>query len=175
MVGGRNPQKVPIMAQPTGYSRTQIRLHWAVVILVALQYLLHEGISDAYDIATDTGTYAMSAPVIGHAVGGALILLLVCWRLILRQERGTPPPPDGEPAVFQKVSHLAHLAFYVLLFALPISGAMAWGGQIEAAGEVHEVLRALLMILILAHVGAVIVHQVVWKTGLIKRMMKAED
>jgi hypothetical protein len=39
-----------------------------VALLVVLQFVLHEGISDAYDIATDTGVYAFSAPVIGHIV-----------------------------------------------------------------------------------------------------------
>ena len=159
---------------PQGYSRTQITLHWAVMLLVLLQYLLHGGIADAYDRAQDTGVYAMSPPVIGHIVGGALILVLTCWRLILRHDRGTPAPPEGEPAFARKAGHLAHLAIYALLLALPVTGAMAWGGRMEAAGDAHEVLKTLLLALILAHVGAVAVHQLVWKTGLLKRMMRAE-
>jgi cytochrome b561 len=162
------------MPSPSGYTKMQIRLHWITVLLVALQYLLHEGISDAYDVALDTGVYALSAPVIGHAAGGMVILLLAAWRLMLRKDHGVPPPPEGEPAVFRTLSHVAHIAFYVLLFLLPISGAMAWGGQIPAAGEVHEVLRAVLMLLILAHIGAVVVHQLVWKTGLLRRMTRPE-
>ena len=163
------------MKNPSGYSRMQIILHWVVVVLVALQYLLHDGISDAYDIAEETGVYALSAPVIGHIAGGALILLLACWRLILRNDRGVPAPPEGEPEPFRRLSHLAHLAVYALLILLPVSGALAWGGQIEAAGDAHEVLKMLLLLLILAHVGAVAVHQLVWKTGLMKRMMRAQD
>jgi cytochrome b561 len=160
---------------PQGYSRQQIILHWVVALLVVLQFVLHEGISDAYDIATDTGVYAFSAPVIGHITGGALILLLACWRLILRNDRGAPPPPEGEPEIFRKIGHLAHLALYALLIALPVSGALAWGGQMEAAGEAHELLKSLLMLLVLAHVGAVAMHQLVWKTGILRRMMRAQD
>ncbi|MGP1357976.1 cytochrome b [Roseicyclus sp.] len=160
------------VTRPSGYSRMQIRLHWITVILVALQYLLHEGIADAYDVAEETGVYAISAPVAGHIIGGTLILALAVWRLLLRNDRGTPPPPPGEPAVFARLAHWAHLGFYALLILLPVTGAMAWGGQIEAAGDAHEVLRALLLFLILAHVGAVAVHQLVWKTGLIARMMR---
>ena len=143
--------------------------------MVVLQFVLHEGIADAYDVAEETGVYAMSAPVIGHIIGGALILLLACWRLILRNDRGTPPPPEGEPEVFRKAGHAAHLALYGLLIALPVTGALAWGGQMEAAGEAHEVLKTLLMLLVLAHIGAVVMHQLVWKTGLLKRMMRAQD
>ena len=166
------PQSQP---QPQGYSRQQIILHWVVALLVVLQFVLHEGIADAYDVAEDTGVYAMSAPVIGHIIGGALILLLACWRLILRNDRGTPPAPEGEPEVFRKAGHAAHLALYGMLIALPVTGALAWGGQMEAAGEAHEVLKTLLMLLVLAHIGAVVMHQLVWKTGLLKRMMRAQD
>lgn len=160
------------MAAPTGFSKMQIRLHWITVGLVALQYLLHEGVSGAYDRALDTGDYTLSAPVIGHAAGGMIILLLATWRLLLRRERGVPAPPASEPELFKRVSHLAHIAFYVLLFLLPFSGAMAWGGRTEAAGDVHEVLKSVLLLLIVAHVGAVLVHQFVWKTNLLDRMRK---
>ncbi len=162
------------MSNPAGYSKLQIRLHWITVLLVALQYLLHDGIANAYDSALDTGAYALSAPVIGHSAGGLIILGLTIWRLLIRRERGVPGPPSGEPEVFKAISHWAHIGFYALLIGLPITGVMAWGGQIEAAGDIHEVFRALLILLILAHIGAVIVHQVVWKTGLITRMTRPE-
>lgn len=163
------------MAQPQGYSRLQITLHWVVAVLVVLQIVLHEGIADAYDIAEETGVYAMSAPVIGHIIGGALILLLACWRLILRHERGAPTPPAGEPEIFRRAGHAAHLALYGLLIALPVTGALAWGGRMEAAADAHELLKNLLVLLVFAHIGAVAVHQLVWKTGLIRRMMRAQD
>jgi cytochrome b561 len=162
------------MSTPTGYSKLQIRLHWITVLLVVLQYLLHDGIANAHEHAVDTGTYALSAPVIGHSAGGLIILGLVIWRLMLRRERGVPGPPEGEPAIFQKISHWAHIGFYALLIALPITGVMAWGGRIEAAGDIHEVFRALLIVLILGHIGAVVVHRVVWKTGLLTRMTRPE-
>jgi cytochrome b561 len=161
------------MTRPDTYSKLQIRLHWISVALVALQYALHDGIAAAYDQAIETGTYALSPPVIGHSAGGLIILGLAIWRLMLRRERGVPGPPEGEPEVFQKLSHWAHIGFYALLIGLPITGVMAWGGRIEAAGDIHEVLRALLILLILAHVGAVVIHQVVWKTGLITRMTRS--
>ncbi|WP_439139805.1 cytochrome b [Roseicyclus sp.] len=163
------------MTQSKGYSRLQIILHWVVAVLIVLQFVLHEGMAEAYDIATETGIYAFSAPVIGHIAGGAVILLLACWRLILRHDRGAPPPPEGEPEIFRKAGHLAHLTLYALLIGLPITGALAWGGRMEAAGEAHELLKNLMILLVLAHIGAVIVHQRVWKTGILKRMMRAQD
>ena len=118
------------MAQPKGYSRVQIILHWVAAALIVLQFVLHEGISDAYDVATQTGVYAFSAPVIGHIAGGALILLLACWRLILRNDRGAPPPPAGEPEMFRKAGHVAHMALYALMIGyrsrVPWHGAARW-------------------------------------------------
>jgi cytochrome b561 len=163
------------MKNPSGYSRMQVALHWVTVVLVALQYLLHEGISDAYDIAEDTGIYALSAPVLAHIAGGALILLIACWRLILRNDRGVPAAPAAEPEVLRRLSHVAHLAFYALLILLPVSGALAWGGRMEAAAEAHEALKSVLLLLIVVHVGAVVVHQLVWKTGIMQRMTRPVD
>ncbi|AHM04168.1 Cytochrome B561 [Roseibacterium elongatum DSM 19469] len=158
------------MSDAAGYSRTQILLHWGTVLLVALQYLLHGGVATAYDRAVETGDYAVTLPVALHAAGGMAILLLATARLLLRKEHGTPPPPEGEPPLFQKLGHGTHLAFYGLLFLLPVTGAAAWGGQMAGASTAHEVLKTVLLILIIAHVGAVALHQWVWKTGLIRRM-----
>ena len=58
------------------------------------------------------------------------------------------------------------------MLALPITGMLAWGGQIKASAEVHEVLKSLLMLLVLVHVGAVLVHQFVWKTNIMQRMKR---
>jgi cytochrome b561 len=160
--------------RPDGYSKMQIRLHWITVLLVALQYLLHDGIADAYDRALQTGIYAFSVPVAGHILGGVAILVLALWRLFLRNEHGTPPSPEGEPPLFRRLAHWNHLAFYALLILLPVTGALAWGGRSEGASDAHEVLRAVLLLLIVAHVGAVAIHQFVWKTGLIRRMTRPE-
>lgn len=160
------------MSHPTGYSRLQIRLHWATAILVALQFVFHEGISTAYDRAVETGVYAPSFAVMAHSLPGVVILILTIWRFSLRRSHGAPLPREGEPAIFKKLSHLAHMGFYGLLVLLPLSGMAAWGGQIEAAGEVHEILKTLMLLLIIAHIIAALIHQFVWKTNLMDRMRR---
>lgn len=160
------------MSHPNGYSRLQIRLHWATAILVALQFIFHEGVSNAYDVALDTGVYAPSLAVAGHGLFGMLILVLTIWRFSVRRKHGAPLPPEGEPAIFKKLSHVAHMAFYALLVLLPLSGVAAWGGQIEAAGEIHEILKTLMLLLIIAHIGAALIHQFFWKTNLMDRMRR---
>jgi cytochrome b561 len=163
------------MPRPTGYSRPQIILHWLTVAAVALQLLLSEAMAEAFDAGMESGSFVLTSGALVHVALGLSILMLAAGRWMLRRDRGTPPPPDGEPDALKRVSPLAHLAFYVLLVALPISGAVAWAGQSEAAGGVHGALRVALIALIAAHVGAVVLHQFVWKTGLLRRMLRAED
>jgi len=159
----------------SGYSGQQVILHWATVVLVAFQMIFHEGISRAFEEGLKSGELSFSVPVILHFVFGSMITFLVIWRLMLRNERGVPGHVEGEPAVFQKLSTLAHWAFYVVLLLLPVTGAIAWGMGAEGPGNAHEILKQVLLVLILAHVGAVIVHQFVWKTNLLARMTQPED
>lgn len=163
------------MAHPTGFSRTQIILHWVTALLVALQYLLHDGIAQAFENGMETGQMTLIAPAIGHMASGTIILGLAMWRLMLRRERGVPASPEGEPDWAKKTSKAAHYGFYILLVLLPVTGAAAWGMPSGTASNAHEVLRALLFLLILGHVGAVVIHQTLWKTNLLARMRRAAD
>jgi cytochrome b561 len=56
---------------PASYSRAQIRLHWIVFALVALQYILHEGMVEAWDALQATGI-AGGGPLVGAHVAGGL-------------------------------------------------------------------------------------------------------
>lgn len=158
----------------TGYAKSQIALHWSIAALVVVQYALHEPMAEAFDRVIDGGAATVSAGVGLHIFGGFLIFALTLIRLQLRLTRGTPPAPEAEPAPLRTLSRLAHWAFYVLLVLLPVSGAVAWFRQSEAAGDAHEVFRALLLGLIVLHLAGVAVHQLVWKTGLMQRMIRPD-
>lgn len=158
------------MAASLGYSRAQILLHWVVAALIVPQFLLSEGISQAFDAFLKRGEVAFSPMVAAHVIGGALIGLLVLWRLSLRATRGAPPPPEAEQPALKLLAKLVHGLLYVVLLLLPISGAVAWFGGIEAAGEAHEVIKAALMALVVLHVIGALYHQFVLKTNLMARM-----
>jgi cytochrome b561 len=160
---------------PAGYSRLQIRLHWAVVALVALQYLLHDGVASAFARGMEDGTLALSAPVIGHFVTGSLIFLLLAWRLMLRSERGVPEPPVEDPAWQRGVARGVHLSFYGIVALLLVTGAAAWAMASEGASTAHEILRALLLGLIALHVAAALHGQLLRKTGVLDRMRRPAD
>lgn len=159
---------------PTAYSRLQVRLHWLVFVLLVLQYLLHEPITEAFDMVEDGVIPAFSPLVAAHVFGGFLIFVLVAARLYLRLERGVPPLPETDPPLQRMAAHVTHYSLYALLIALPISGAVAWFRGNAAAAEAHEVMRALLLGLIALHVGATLYHQVVLKDGLLQRMRRGD-
>ncbi|NHX28119.1 cytochrome B, partial [Escherichia coli] len=48
------------MPTPKGYSRTQIRLHWIVAGLIALQFLLSDCIGEAWEKIEHGGQVAFS-------------------------------------------------------------------------------------------------------------------
>ncbi|MEV8465727.1 cytochrome b/b6 domain-containing protein [Fluviibacterium sp. DFM31] len=162
------------MASPTGYSRAQIRLHWIVAGLIVLQFVLHESISDAFDMAMEGRQIAFNPLVAQHVAGGVLIGLLVLWRLVLRLRRGAPPPPENEHPLLKLAAHATHWTFYALMLMLPVSGAVAWFGLVEPAAETHEFLKAILMLLVLLHVAAALYHQFVLKTDVLMRMKKPQ-
>ncbi|MEL6207031.1 MAG: cytochrome b/b6 domain-containing protein [Pseudomonadota bacterium] len=160
---------------PNGYTRLQIRLHWAVMVLILLQYLLHEGIAATFDEGLDTGAMVLTGPAIGHMVGGALVFLLMAWRLMLRNERGAPEPPESDPEWQKRAARTTHLLFYVLVLSMPFSGGLAWGMASPAFSTIHEVTRAVLLLLILLHIAGALYGQFVQKTNILNRMRVASD
>lgn len=165
---------MPAKTAPAGYSRLQIRLHWAVVLLVLLQFALHDGVANAFDTGMEAGALSLSAPVIGHFIGGTLIFLLAAWRLLLRSERGVPELPETDPAWQKALARGTHAAIYVLLLTLPATGGAAWAMASSGASTAHEVMRALLLLAILLHIAGALYGQYVQKTGIMDRMRNPE-
>lgn len=162
------------MSTPKGYTLTQIVLHWGVFLLVAAQFLFHDGISAAWRSFVREGTFEPSAMVFSHIAFGVLILLLVIWRMAIKARRGAPALPENEPAWMKLAANLTHLGLYALLILMVISGGMAWFGGQRWAGDVHEVLKALVLLLVAVHVAGALYQQLVLKSDVMKRMGKPE-
>ncbi|MCI5075020.1 cytochrome b/b6 domain-containing protein [Oricola sp.] len=160
------------MAAPTGFSATQIRLHWIVFILIVLQYVLHEPISDAWHAYERGEEIAFNPVVASHVAGGILVLLFALWRIALRVKRGAPAAPEQEPPILKLAASVTHIALYALMILMPLSGMAAWFGGVEAAAEGHEVMRVILLALVALHVLGALYHQFILKTDVLIRMRK---
>ncbi|NNE78953.1 MAG: cytochrome b [Silicimonas sp.] len=124
-----------------------------------------------------------------HMSMGVLILVLMVLRLIVRMATSKPPHADIGNPLLNKGAIAAHWAFYLLVFAMCLSGlatanvaglpAIIFGGSGEplpanfddiAPRAAHGVIATLLTLLIVAHVAAGLYHQYVRKDGLLGRM-----
>lgn len=159
---------------PKGYTLTQIILHWVVFLLVALQFILHDAISEAFRAFMRTGAFEANALVFQHVAGGILILAFVIWRMAIKARRGAPGLPENEPKALKLIANLTHLGLYGLLILTAASGMAAWFGEVKAAAEAHEVLKSLVMILVALHVIGALAQQFYFKSDVMKRMGKPE-
>jgi len=160
----------------TGYSSIQIALHWAVVVLVAFQYVAHSGMEASWNAlrgseAAPPGSVSLTYLHIGAGVG---ILLLALTRIGLRLTRGTPSPPGDEPKLLQLFAEGVHYAIYVLLLLLPISGGVAWFLSIEAAGSIHVLLKNVLLAAIFLHVAGALFQHFIRRSDVLMRMLRPE-
>ncbi|WP_165905266.1 cytochrome b [Rhodovulum euryhalinum] len=153
----------------------QIRLHWAVVGLVAVQFLFHDGMVHAFRELIDTQVQNFSAGVIVHIAAGLVILVLTFWRIGLKMLHGGPVPDASHSPAQVMVARVTYGLFYLLLVLLPVSGMVAWSQGSGLAGNVHGALRVVLFLLIVVHVAAALMGQFVRKDGTMTRMVKPID
>lgn len=161
--------------KPKGYSGLQIGLHWAVAMLVVIQFLGHDGIEHAWDAFRDGEAALVTSTVVLHIGTGATILLLALWRLWLRNTRGVPGLPEKEPAALRFVARATHILIYVLLIGLPVSGALAWFGGVGPAAVAHSRATTVLLVLVGLHVVGAFYQQMALKTNVLTRIVVADD
>ncbi len=112
------------------YTRTAMVLHWVVAVLIVGNVVL--GLA-ADSLPEDWIRSAVDT----HKSIGITVLGLAVLRLLWRFAYRPPPMPDSYARSERLGAHAAHVALYVLIFALPISGWMhdsAWNG-----GATHPV------------------------------------
>ncbi len=128
-----------------------------------------------------------------HKPLGAVLLLLVCLRLIVRLIKGTPPLPTDIPTWQKRAALASHWLLYLLMFAMPLIGwamVSASGTPITLIGtwivpaiapenaDVFAVLRAahrylayLLFATVLLHLAAGLFHGLIRRDGVLKSML----
>ncbi len=110
------------------YTRVAMILHWLIAALIAVNV----GLIWSVDWLPEDSI----RPVIdAHKSTGITVLGLVLLRLLWRAAHAPPPLPDAYPRWEKAAAHACHIALYLLILALPLSGWMhdsAW----KAAGEI---------------------------------------
>ena len=169
--------------QGTTYTRPAVVFHWVIAALILLNLPL--------GLIAPQLDYGIARLVLlrVHAGIGLLVLVLSLGRGAWRLTHQPPPLPENTSPLIRRASHAAHTALYVLMFGLPLSGiAMVFAAgtyrvllglpmtnspDFEAAAlpaAVHVAGAFILIGLLALHVGAVLLHQLVWRDGLLTRM-----
>lgn len=159
---------------PATYRRSQIWLHWIVVIGVILQIGFNEAIVAVVD-AREAGTAAADGDMtwaLFHVSIGFVILLAVIARLALRFRHGLPGHAPGTSATQARIATVIHNALYGLLMAMVITGMLTWN-EIAPLGGLHFALSTALFFAAIAHGLAAIFNQFVRKDGTLARMIPA--
>jgi cytochrome b561 len=170
--------------EPRSYTLFSRALHWLMAAMILA--MLFIGIAMVASLSDYHRLVSIHRPL------GVAILVLAIARLANRMINPAPPLPAAMPEWQRFAAHASHVAFYVMMFALPLVG---WGmlsaarypivlyGPLELppilphdAGlyailrHAHTILALTLFATFLAHFGAALMHALVYRDGVFSSM-----
>lgn len=159
-----------------GYSGLQIALHWIIAILVVTQLLTHDGMEEAWRsyVRSEAAPEGAQGWAWFHAATGATVLVLALVRLYVRLTRGAPPIHRDKPEVLVWLAYATHVALYGFIIGMPLTGALAWFGGIEASAEVHQLGKLLIPPLVVLHAIGALTEHFYFRNGTLIRMLRPE-
>lgn len=172
------------MTRSTHFNLPARLLHWSMAALILAMLFI--------GVAMVTSLADYHALVVLHRPLGILILLLAAFRLANRWRHPPPPLPLDLPAWQRHAAHASHIALYGLMLAMPLVGwAMLSAARYPVAlvgplvlppilpqspglyawlRGLHTVLAYALFGLILAHLGAALIHGLIRRDGVFSSM-----
>ncbi len=157
------------MTKRTGYSTTQIVLHWLTAAAVVIAFFTHEAMEQIADTAWKNGAEPFPTP---HTIAGFATLLLVVIRLVIRHRHGAPEP--AAHGLMLTGAIWGHRLLYGLLVAVPVLGFATWIIGIRGLSDVHGNLGKAIMVVALGHAAMAIWHQFAKKDGTLMRMLRPQ-
>jgi cytochrome b561 len=178
---------MPSRELPTRYGAVAQTFHWLIAALIVTQFTL------AY-LADDLplGVHKL-ALLARHKSFGMTVLMLAILRLLWRLKNPPPALPSGMTPIERSLARATHMAFYVLLFAMPLTGwlmssaknySVSWFGvftwpNLIAKNETafnllrstHHLLSYALFAIAILHVLAALKHHFWDKDPVLLRML----
>lgn len=174
---------------PDRYGLITISLHWLMALLIIGMYFLGDYMTELTYYDSLYHTLPPLHKEIGLVLGGLLVLRLV-W--MYAQPRPIPATSTA-PAITHLLAKFGHLGLYGLLGVIISSGYListakgkgisvfGWfevpaflpesAARGEIAGDIHEIAASLLMLLVLVHALAALVHHFYYKDKTLTRML----
>ena len=105
-----------------------------------------------------------------HILGGLLLTLLMAIRVFLRIKFGVPAANRKENDALRFLSTFVHLGIYFILFAIPITGLLAFSTVNIDLGIAHKILVNILYLFIITHLIGVAYHQIFLGDNIMQRI-----
>jgi cytochrome b561 len=176
--------------QPTHFAPLARLLHWLMAPLILAMLFIGAGM-----VASVSERHQWLIHI--HKPLGALLLVLVLLRLIVRLSTRQPPLPVDMPGWQASAAKLSHYLLYALMLILPLLG---WA-MVSAAGDpvmlgsslqlpsilpanatsfavlrkAHRYLAYLLFLTVLLHLAAALFHGLIRRDGVLESMLKGRD
>ena len=178
---------MPIQASQSRYTTVAQALHWIIAALIVTQFTLAWTADDL-----PLGAHKLSL-LARHKSFGMTAFMLGVLRLSWRLFNPPPPLPDGMTQIERFLARATHFVFYLLLFAMPLSGwlmssaknySVSWFGlftwpdliapnerAFELLKDTHELLSNVLFGVAILHILAALKHHFWNKDDVLRRML----
>jgi cytochrome b561 len=172
---------------PQRYGAIAQLFHWTIAALIVVQFVL-------INLADGNASKLQQLGLIArHKSFGMTVLMLAALRLLWRLFNPPPQLPAGMKRYERVLAKLTHVVFYVLLFAMPLSGwlmssakgyTVSWFGvfswpnliaqdkaNFELLKQTHDILAGALFYLAILHILAALKHHFWNKDDVLRRML----
>lgn len=184
-------QQHPYAGKPVldAYAPAHRALHWLMAIMVIAmvpvgKYMVERGKATNFDPLTAT-LYS------GHKLTGFILIWLLALRIVVKRRHGVPPPVATLTPFERIASTAVHHLLYALLLVVPLlgwAGVSAFGArevfglfslppilpQDQALAKqilaLHGAAAMLMVLLVAAHIGGALMHLIIKKDGVFRRM-----
>jgi cytochrome b561 len=178
---------MPTRVSSGRYGAVAQTFHWVIAALIVTQFVLANLFDDL-----PLGAHKL-ALLARHKSFGMTILMLAVVRLVWRLTHRPPALPDGMSPFERVAARGTHAAFYILLFAMPITGwlmssaknySVSWFGlftwpdligkneaAFDALRSTHDTLSGVLFAIAVLHILAALKHHFWNKDDVLLRML----
>ena len=163
------------MNTPNRYNPVMVVLHWLTVLLILSAGLLSDSEGGG------------SSPINIHMILGAVLLLVMVIRLVLRLTIRRPAWASTGNEFLDKLGELVHVGLYFFAFLILTFGGliavqrnligyvMGTGSVVQGRvgffyGAIHQLGWFGVISLLFLHIGGALYHQFIIKDNLLKRM-----
>ena len=171
-----------------GYGVITKSLHWLVVVLITVQFVLGylldldgRGRGRGRGRSGESGRgrgrggdydpFGADTLLTVHVVLGATILVVASIRLVWRMTTALPPWATALSPRERRLAHWTERGLYLCMFAIPITGLWLVASEADQVLVAHVVTHMVFFAAVVTHIGLVLKHQLIDRDRLLRRMI----